>query len=158
MTAVEVREATDDDIESLALMRWNWGQERSPSVEAADFFVSRFSTWYAEHRSSHRALVAEQAGQIVGMAWLALVPRLPDADRAVSLCVDLQSVYVHPALRRGGIGAHLIRVAIRRAQELGADVVTVQAGRQSLSLYEREGFAQFERLLQLNCSATTSQE
>jgi GNAT superfamily N-acetyltransferase len=81
--------------------------------------------------------------------WLAQVPRLPDPGEPPGLQVDLQSVYLIAEHRGRGLGTQLIEAALAHAVSLGASAVTVQAGRQSMPLYGRIGFARSERLLQM---------
>lgn len=131
---------------ALAALRWDWAVERGESQGSLIDFEKQFTAWYAEAESSHLALVVEDGGAIVGMAWIARVARVPEPGHPAVLYVDLQSVYLSASHRNRGVGSQLIGAALEHAATLGASVVTVHAGRRSESLYRRLGFQVAPRL------------
>ncbi|MFP8881414.1 MAG: GNAT family N-acetyltransferase, partial [Myxococcota bacterium] len=79
-------------------------------------------------------LMARQRGRIVGCCGL--VPRGPGQLELVKLAVDERS-------RGAGIGAHLARVTLRRARQLGASRVVLETSSgliPALRLYRQLGF------------------
>ncbi len=105
--------------------------------------------WWAEHVRTHIPFLARDPGaDVVGMAWLALVPRVPRPGLTTRLSADVQSVFVLPAQRGRGIGAALVRAVTDHALRLGATHVTVHSSEGAVSLYERLGFASSPLLLQ----------
>ncbi|WBP86692.1 GNAT family N-acetyltransferase [Kitasatospora cathayae] len=85
-------------------------------------------------------VVAERAGRTIGTLHLTLVPGLSrtGATRAI-----IEAVRVHADERGSGLGTELIRWAVERARELGADLVqlTSDATRTDAHrFYERLGF------------------
>lgn len=86
--------------------------------------------------------------EIVGVAWVALVPRVPRPGATERMSGDIQSVYVLPEHRGRGIGSALVDAAARHAEQLGALRVTVHSGRRAVPVYERLGFASSHQLLQ----------
>jgi GNAT superfamily N-acetyltransferase len=142
---VDVRVAERSEVDVLAGLRWQWHCERQVPAEDRDSFITRFRNWY--ELCPHLALVAELNGEVIGMAWLAVVSRLPDPDAEAVTHADLQSVYLVPEHRGRGLGTELVDAALAHAGRLGVSRVTVLAGRRSTSLYERHGFRPDQQLL-----------
>jgi GNAT superfamily N-acetyltransferase len=152
-----VRIAEQADYEAIAGLRWQWEEEReerdTKPVVTRDEFVERFAAWAREHQSSHHCFIAIRQGEVIGMAWLAIVRRVPtpiSLDRASG---DLQSVYVIPSERDRGVGGALVRAALESAQERGAGRVTVHSSTRARPAYERAGFSLSPRLLQAEAQA-----
>lgn len=109
--------------------------------------------WWDDHRSSHVAVVAVDADSVVGMAWLALVGRVPDPGSHNRMHADMQSVYVQAPYRNQGVGTRMIREVIDIARDAGCDKLSVHSGRTALPLYLREGFTRIDQLLVLDLKA-----
>lgn len=121
-------------------------EQAQQSVES---FAVDFAGWWADHADSHLAFVARLAeSEVVGMAWLAVVARVPRPGGATRLSADIQSVFVLPEHRDNGIGSALVQAASEHALLLGVGRVTVHSGRKAVPLYERMGFASSRQLLQ----------
>lgn len=60
---------------------------------------------------------------------------------------DLQSVYVLPQHRDGGVGEALVAAVLALADEAATEHVTVSSSSRAVSLYQRCGFAVSPRLL-----------
>lgn len=119
------------------------------SLATVDSFASDLGEWWSANDRSHVAFVARRAAAgVVGMAWLALVPRVPRPGTTGRCSGDIQSVFVLPEERGKGLGAGLIAAASTYALGLGAGRVVVQSGRRAVPLYERLGFASSPQLLQ----------
>jgi len=86
--------------------------------------------------------------EIVGMAWVALVPRVPRPGAAARLAADIQSVFDMPERRGEGIGSAPVEAASQHATRLGSLLVTVHPGRRAVPVYERLGFESSARFLQ----------
>lgn len=120
-------------------------------VPPAAEFAGDLRRWWDGRGESHAAFVARLDGpEIVGMAWVALVPRVPRPSTLDRLSADVQSVYVVPEARGRGIGSALVRAAAEHALGLGAMHVTVHSGRRAVPVYERLGFTSSRRLLKLS--------
>jgi GNAT superfamily N-acetyltransferase len=94
----------------------------------------------SSHEETHIPFIAEEEGRTIGMAWLALLSRVPAADRFTRVGADLQSVYVRPAWRGQGIGIRLVEAVIQRGSG-AARHMTVRTGRSATSFYPQLGFA-----------------
>ncbi|WP_142001891.1 GNAT family N-acetyltransferase [Amycolatopsis cihanbeyliensis] len=149
MKGIAIRPARHDELAAVAELRWQWVREsgRSPGT-THDEFVYRFVTWAGRHVHSHRCLVAVRDGPVVGMAWLAILQRVPTPLAVERASGDVQCVYVMPAERASGLGGRLIRAVLELAHELGLERVTVHSSTRAVPAYSRHGFAASPRLLQ----------
>lgn len=149
MDDIVIRIASDDELSAAASLRWHWVQENgeNPPTARAEF-VRDFTCWARDHASSHRCVIASRSGEIVGMAWLAIVPRVPTPQAPRRASGDVQSVYVVPRQRNSGLGRRIIAAILELADQLGLERVTVHSSPQAVSAYGRSGFAVSPHLLQ----------
>jgi GNAT superfamily N-acetyltransferase len=146
---VMIDRAVPEDVLALAYLLWLDTHGAEPEQEALKGFADDLADWWSEHRESHRGFVARSPdGSVVGMAWVALVPRVPRPASVTRSSADLQTVYVLPEHRGHGVGSALVDAAATHATELGASRVTVHSGRKAVKVYQRLGFAPSPRLLQ----------
>jgi len=149
---VKVRKAASDspgDVAALAMLRYTWrGDEGDESGDPAEFSTA-LEQWWRDHSGTHRAWLAEREGAPVGMAWLVVVHRVPGPERFVRLAGIIQSVYVLPSERGQGTGAAAIAAVIATARDQGLDYLTVHPSDRSYPLYQRAGFADTGRALEL---------
>ena len=145
---MEVRHARPADGPALAALRAEWGTEAGVADDAA--FRETFRQWVGEHAATHTAFVAVDGDEVVGMAFLADVPRPPSAEAGRRLHGDLQSVYVRPAWRGRGTGTLLVERILDEARRRGMTRLTVQSGTRAVTLYERAGFEASPKLLRLD--------
>ena len=154
-----IRRATSRDISDLArLLFLDAGDIRgggdllddSPDMrQSFDAFADELAGWLADHQHSHYAFVAVHTEQgVVGMAWVALLPRVPRPGATRRLSADIQTVFVTPQHRGQGIGTALVDAAARHATELGAARVTVASSTRAVPMYARLGFGSSPTLLQ----------
>lgn len=123
------------------------GEGRNARTAGADF-ERAFIDWARGHEASHHGVVAVEQDELIGMTWLAVLSRIPSVRATRRASGDLQSVYVLPEHRGGGVGAQLIAHALSHAQELGLERVTVHSSQRAIAVYLRAGFAISEQLLQ----------
>lgn len=84
------------------------------------------------------ALGAWRAGKLVGVATV-LTSRVPHHDK--TLCI-MESLFVHPSCRAGGLGIRLIQAAEELAAELGdALFVTAPPGGALMRVIRRLGYS-----------------
>lgn len=137
------------DLPRLAQLLWWHASPEEQAQQSVDSFAIDLDTWWTDHDQSHLAFVARHAGTgVVGMAWLALVPRVPRPGLTSRRSADLQSVFVVPEHRGRRIGSALVQAATEHALRLGVSRVTVHSGRKALPVYERLGFTSSPQLLQ----------
>ncbi|SBV25042.1 Acetyltransferase (GNAT) family protein [Micromonospora krabiensis] len=119
-----------------------------PAGASGEAFAADVALWWTTHRHTHVAFAARlRSPEIVGMAWVALLPRAPRPGATGRLSADLQSVFVLPEHRGHGIGSALVEAASEHATRLGASRVTVHSGRRAVPVYERLGFESSRQLL-----------
>lgn len=135
MTEATVRSSTPTDFEMIAALRWSWivDENGTPGVVERDVFVQEFVAWAHTNSATHHPFVAEVEGQVVGMAWLALYPRVPSPRALTRITGDVQSVYVVPELRDQGIGSRLIAATVDAATALGVEIMVVHSSPDSVN-------------------------
>jgi GNAT superfamily N-acetyltransferase len=147
---VRVANVDDDaDLASLVELRGQWRGHGD-----AEFTVA-FATWCRDHRGSHRALIGTWGDRDVAMAWLAVVDRVPGADRFVRQAAYVQSVFVSDDVRNHGLGARLMVDVVQLARDLDLDYVAVHPSPRSFPFYGRLGFAPTDRVLEMNLRTNT---
>lgn len=142
-----IRQADSEDVADLARLLWLDTFSPALDLRGVESFVVELADWWASHRDSHFAFVA-RTSETVGVAWVAILPRVPRPGVPVRRCGDIQSVFVMPSHRGQGIGAALVEAASKHAEVLGAARVTVHSGRKAVPVYERLGFVSTRQLLQ----------
>ncbi|MFC5203122.1 GNAT family N-acetyltransferase [Streptomyces kaempferi] len=154
--SIIIRPATSDELDALAELRWQWILENQDvPVTGREEFVRHFVVWARENTSSHRCMVMVRDEVIIGMAWLAVLPRVPSPRALHRASGDLQCVYVVPGERDGGLGGQLIDAVLDRARELGLERVTVHSSSRAVPAYSRHGFESSPLLLHATLPATT---
>ncbi|SOC51951.1 Acetyltransferase (GNAT) domain-containing protein [Blastococcus aggregatus] len=137
------------DVSQLARLLWLFAGPDEQARQSVEAFAVDLDAWLADRAGSHVAFVARlPESDVVGMAWLALVPRVPRPGTTARLSADIQSVFVVPEQRGRGIGSQLVRTATDHARRLGAARVTVHSSSRAVPVYERLGFASSRHLLQ----------
>jgi GNAT superfamily N-acetyltransferase len=146
---IEVRPARPTEFDAVAGLRWRWvAEEDGRSDDGRHAFVRDFTAWAKENATSHRCLVAVRSGEVLGMAFLAITARVPNPLTFSRASGDLQSMYVVPEARNGGLGGLLVDAVLGLAGELGLERVTVHSSTRAVPAYERHGFELSPRLLQ----------
>ena len=146
---MRISQAFANDAADLARLLWRDTHHEEPAQRSVDAFAAELTQWWAAHQDSHLAFVARLLQpEIVGMAWVALVPRVPRPGATRRLSADIQSVFVEPEHRGQGIGSALVEAASEHAAQFGSLRVTVHSGRTAVPVYERLGFASSRQLLQ----------
>ncbi len=141
--------ARPEDLAQLASLLWLHAAPDEQTRQSVDSYANDLVAWWANHKESHFAFVARLAdADVVGMVWLALVPRVPRPGMAMRRSGDIQSLFVLPEQRGRRIGSALVQAATEHALRLGAGRVIVQSGRKAVPVYERLGFAASPQLLQ----------
>ena len=153
---VEIRRANDDELERVVRLRWTWNVDERGERPAIDeqAFIAGAAAWARAHTVSHIPHVAVLNGEVIGMAWLALTPRVATTSSLDRFSGDLQSCFVLPAHRDSGIGGALVRAVLETARTSGAEHVTVHTSAGSTAMYTRNGFRSSTRLLFADVAVT----
>lgn len=149
MDSITIRPPREDELDTLARLRWQWVLENgdTPTTSRGEF-VEAFVQWAARNTSSHRPMIMLRGREVIGMAWLAILQRVPTPRATERSSGDVQSMYVVPAERHRGHGGRLIDAIMKTAHELGLERVTVHSSERAIPAYERHGFNASDRLLQ----------
>jgi len=119
MSEIVVRGAEPFETEAVAGLRWRWVVERGGvPVVTREEFVASMLTFAAEHERTHHRVVAVRSGIVVGMAWLAVLPRVPSPRATRRASGDVQCVYVVPEERNANIGSKLMDAILDKARQL----------------------------------------
>lgn len=137
------------DVAGLALLKWQDVPDELTAGRSFDEFTAELAAWWSLHEDTHSAFVARaDDGEPVGVAWVAMLPRVPRPGAADRVSADVQSVFVLPEHRGRGTGRALVAAACAHAVSLGAGRVTVHSSEEAVTLYRGLGFADSPRLLQ----------
>ncbi|WP_186377143.1 GNAT family N-acetyltransferase [Curtobacterium pusillum] len=151
MDDVVIRASRPDDMPAVADLRWRWSVDEggaTPGVDR-DAYRDAMTAFGDQHPDSHRCVVAEHDGRVLGMAWLGLVARPPTPERpGRRLTADVQTVYVHPELRGRGVAKRLVSALLDVADALGVERTSVHSSVDGETLYRRLGFGDARLLLQ----------
>ncbi|MEU5640811.1 GNAT family N-acetyltransferase [Streptomyces milbemycinicus] len=154
---ITIRLAAPDELDVVAELRWQWILENQDvPATGREEFVQHFVTWARENKSSYRCLVLAREEAIIGMAWLATLPRVPSPRALQRASGDLQCVYVVPGERDSGLGGRLIDAVLDHARQLGLERVTVHSSPRAIPAYARHGFESSPRLLHAHVARTSS--
>jgi GNAT superfamily N-acetyltransferase len=148
---VVIRASRPEDMPTVADLRWRWSVDEGGAAPAAspEEYRAAMTAFAAAHPDTHRCVVAERDGRVLGMAWLGLVPRPPTPDRpADRLTADVQTVYVHQELRGQGVAKRLVAALLAIADDLGVERTSVHSSVDGETLYRRLGFGDARLLLQ----------
>jgi len=152
--SVSISSAEPRDLPAVAELRWQWVLENDGTpVVTHEEFLAIFAEWARKNTASHHCTVARRGQTVIGMAWLAVVPRVPSSRAPVRASGDVQCVYVVPAERDSGVGGRMLEAVLARAFHHGLERVTVQSTAGAVTAYERAGFSASERMLQATPSA-----
>lgn len=151
MSDVVIRASSPADMPAVADLRWRWSIEEygRQAVQTPEEYRRAMTTFALAHPDTHRCVVAERDGAVLGMAWLAVHARPPAPNRPGGrIAAELQSVYVHPQLRGLGVAGRLVTRLLEIADELGAERTVVHSSVDGERLYRRTGFGDARLLLQ----------
>ncbi len=121
-----------------------------------DRFGHDFGDWMTEHHDTHLPFVVEVDGSPIGMAWLAIIERVPGPEKWTRLSGAIQSVYVLAEYRNAGVGTVLMEELIGGARRLGLDYLSVHPSPLSFPFYRRLGFGGEGSLLFLDLDWTNA--
>jgi GNAT superfamily N-acetyltransferase len=150
MSETMFRRAGADDVDDLVQLRYSWRvDELGEQGLNAEEFESQMRGWIERHRDTHLGYLATQDAVAVGCGWLCVIDRIPSPATFVRRAGVLQSVYVRSAQRNVGVGSNLVRLIIEEARAMDLDYLSVHPSEASVTFYQRLGFADPDRTLEL---------
>lgn len=152
-SSVVVRKARERDVRCLLRLKDALQAEEGGALEVADRHSSSLARRMFGPRRDFEALVAEQAGLIVGMLIFSLKPYTGWPEPAIYV----QDLFVADAYRRLGIGRQLLGALATRALELNAVHIelAVRSDNPARQFYERTGLVGVEEAVTYVASQRT---
>jgi GNAT superfamily N-acetyltransferase len=139
MTDLKIRRATEDDLPAIVAMLAD--DQLGSTRETPDDLTPYLAALARINGDPHQHLmVADRDGRAVATLQLTLIPGI---SRRGSTRTIIEGVRVHAEERGSGLGTELIRWAIDKSRDLGANLVqlTSDATRtDARRFYERLGF------------------
>ncbi|MFF8773066.1 GNAT family N-acetyltransferase [Kitasatospora sp. NPDC015120] len=139
MNDLTIRRATGDDLPAIVALLAD--DPLGATRESPDDLTPYRSAFARIDADPHQHLVvAERAGRTVATLQLTVVPGL---SRKGSTRTVIEAVRVHAGERGTGLGSELIRWAVDRSRELGAELVQLTSDvtrTDAHRFYERLGF------------------
>lgn len=146
-----IRKATVEDVEQLVEVRRQF-QETVKGTRGSEFFAQAVEGYLRKHVPLGTCVVwlAEDNGEIVSCAMLALVEELPVLGNLSGRVGFLHNVYTNPRYRRQGLAQQIVVNCLQSAKEWGVGRVCLGATEQGRSLYEKLGFKALNDEMQLD--------
>ncbi len=144
---VIIRPASSADLTSINAIFNHYVAHSTCVWTTTPYSEAERAAWYEEHGAAMPVLVADSGGRVVG--WSAL----GTFRAAYTLAGTLEdSIYVHHAFHRQGIGSRLLKELIGAARRLGhrsilANISADQTA--SIRLHEKHGFQRVAHLRQV---------
>ena len=147
-----IRAATSADAAMLAGLRYDFRTRHARAVEDCGEFLTRCEKWMSERLeddSQWRCWIAEREGVPVGNIWLDLIEKIPNPAPEAEYHAYITNFYVLEEARGQGTGTKLLGVALEWCRERKVHAAILWPSDRSRPLYERNGFAVRDDLLEL---------
>jgi GNAT superfamily N-acetyltransferase len=146
-----IRLADASDAPALAVLRYALRSTTGVATEPKSEFLQRCRVWMEGHLQSDawHCWVAEADEQLIGAVWLQLVEKIPNPRSEAEHHAYLTNFYVDERARGRGIGSHLLRAVIDWCQTRDVHAIILWPTERSRSLYERNGFAVRDDIMEL---------
>ena len=146
-----IRLADASDAPALAVLRYALRSSTGVATEPESEFLRRCAAWMEDHLKKNAWLcwVAEENEQLIGAVWLQLVEKIPNPRSEAEHHAYLTNFYVDERARGRGVGTKLLRAAIEWCKTADVHAIILWPTERSRSLYERNGFAVRDDLLEL---------
>ena len=93
--------------------------------------------------------LAEEDEQLIGAVWLQLVEKIPNPRSEAEHHAYLTNFYVEERMRCRGIGSRLLGAVVDWCKTCDVHAIILWPTERSRSLYERNGFAVRDDLMEL---------
>ena len=146
-----MRLANASDAPALAVLRYALRSSTGVATEPKSEFLRRCTAWMEDRlkKDAWVCWVAEEDEQLIGAVWLQLVEKIPNPRSEAEHHAYLTNFYVDERARGRGVGTKLLRAAIEWCKTRDVHAIILWPTERSRSLYERNGFAVRDDLLEL---------
>ena len=147
-----IRLANASDAPALAVLRYALRSSTGVATEPESEFLRRCAVWmqaHLEERNAWRCWIAEEDGNLIGAVWLQLVEKIPNPRAEPEHHGYITNFYVRESARGRGLGSLLLRAALSFCETSDVHAVILWPTERSRSLYERNGFAVRDDLMEL---------
>ena len=146
-----MRLANASDAPALAVLRYALRSSTGVATEPKSEFLRRCTAWMEDRlkKDAWVCWVAEEDEQLIGAVWLQLVEKVPNPRSEAEHHAYLTNFYVDERARGRGVGTKLLRAAIEWCKTRDVHAIILWPTERSRSLYERNGFAVRDDLLEL---------
>jgi GNAT superfamily N-acetyltransferase len=149
---IDIRTAIKADAAMLARLRYDFRTRNLPGDEDRHAFLERCEAWMRERlglQANWHCWIAEDNGAAVGNIWLNLIEKIPNPAPETEFHAYITNFYVLEDARGQGVGSRLLDAALRWCRERRVHAVILWPSDRSRPLYERNGFAVRDDLLEL---------
>jgi GNAT superfamily N-acetyltransferase len=148
-----IRTAAPADAALLAGLRYDFRSRHAPAVEDRGEFLARCEKWMSERLrpdSRWRCWIAERDdGAAIGDIWLNLIEKVPNPAPEAEYHAYITNFYVLEEARGQGTGTKLLGIALEWCKVREVHAAILWPSDRSRRLYERNGFAVRNDLLEL---------
>jgi GNAT superfamily N-acetyltransferase len=157
-----IRRATPDDIEALVDLRLEMQRELVDGEMKVDWTAVQAACrqYFTEALPTEQFLVfvAEAEGRIVATSGLSFVSRPPSGTSYSRSEGYVTNMYAVPAWRGRGVATALLNATMEHAKQHGARLVFLHTSDAGRPVYEKLGFAEYPRYMQLKLEGARSKE
>jgi ribosomal protein S18 acetylase RimI-like enzyme len=149
---VIIRQATPDDAQQLAKLRWEMAaEEESALTQDEETFTVAFLAFVPTALSrGWTVFVAEVNGNLVSNIWLYEVPKVPRPDRYHHRAFGyMGNVYTLKAFRNHGIGAALLDEVVTWGRQQEYELLIVWPSDDAPPFFRRAGFQKGKEEMEL---------
>jgi GNAT superfamily N-acetyltransferase len=148
-----IRRATTDDLEELVELRLEMQREIVAGEIEVDWTALQeaYRRYLAETLPTEQFLVfvAEAEGQIIATSGLSFVSRPPSGTSYLQSEGYVTNMYTVKARRGRGVATALLNTTMEHAKHQGARLVYLHTSDAGRPVYEKLGFAEYPRYMQL---------
>ena len=148
---ITLRAAAVDDVPMLARFRYDFRTRNAPGDEDREAFLERCGDWMRRRLNDGTwcCWIAERGRSPLGNLWLKLIEKIPNPALETEYHAYITNFYVLEEARGQGIGSKMLAVALEWCRERRIHAAILWPSDRSRPLYERNGFAVRDDLLEL---------
>ncbi|MCU6712924.1 GNAT family N-acetyltransferase [Paenibacillus sp. J5C_2022] len=138
-----IREAREEDIDALIMMRWEFTLEYQSDVsDHYELFATECRVFLEQALRGDRwhIWVAEMEGVIASHVYIQLIDKVPRPGRITYPFAYMTNVYTDPAYRSQGVGSQLLKAIQGWAVESKFEFIIVWPSEESREFYVRNGY------------------